>query len=230
MLTPRRRGVINVCALGACARDPFGWRPRLPFATLAIMATNRVCVYCASSSQCDPVYHEAAARLGKTLARAGVTIVYGGGKAGLMGALADSALAAGGRVIGVLPRFMDDLEWGHSRLSELIVVNDLHERKRLMIQEVDAVVAMPGGCGTWEELFEAMTWKRLGLYAGPIVIVNTRGFYDPMLLLLDRSIEDRFMDERHRAMWNVAAEPEQVPDAIRNAAPWKREYRSFAAL
>jgi uncharacterized protein (TIGR00730 family) len=194
------------------------------------MTIKRVCVYCASSTQCDPIYHDAATRLGATLARNQVTVVYGGGKSGLMGALADSALAEGGRVIGVLPRFMDEVEWGHDRLSELILVNDMHERKRLMIQEVDAVIALPGACGTWEELFEAMSWKRLGLYTGPIVILNTRGYYAPMLEMLDRSIAYRFMDERHRAMWMVVEEPEQVLDAIRNSPPWKRENRSFAAI
>jgi len=193
-------------------------------------AIRRVCVYCASSRQCDPVYHQAATRLGVLLARNGITVVYGGGKVGSMGALADGVLSAGGRVIGVLPRFMDDLEWGHDRLTELIVVNDLHERKRLMIQEVDAVVALPGGCGTWEELFEAMSWKRLGLYCGPIVIVNTAGFYEPMLAQLERSIEQRFMDERHRAMWTVVEDPEQVIEAIRTAPAWKQEYRSFSGL
>jgi uncharacterized protein (TIGR00730 family) len=194
------------------------------------MTIKRVCVYCASSTQCDPVYHDAATRLGAMLARNQVTVVYGGGKSGLMGALADSALAERGRVIGVLPRFMDEVEWGHERLSELILVNDMHERKRLMIQEVDAVIALPGACGTWEELFEAMSWKRLGLFTGPIVILNTRGYYQPMLEMLDRSIEYRFMDERHRAMWMVVEEPEQVLDAIRNSPPWKRENRSFAAI
>jgi uncharacterized protein (TIGR00730 family) len=194
------------------------------------MAINRVCVYCASSRQCDQVYHDAAARLGAILARNHVTIVYGGGKSGSMGALADAALAEGGRVIGVLPRFMDDIEWGHERLTELILVNDMHERKRLMIQEVDAVIALPGACGTWEELFEAMSFKRLGLYAGPIVIVNTNRYYDPILEMLDRSVEYRFMDERHRAMWMVVEEPDQVRDAIRNSPPWRAENRSFAAI
>src|SRR5712664_891093 len=143
------------------------------------MASMRVCVYCASSRQCDPIYHQAAARLGRELARAGHTTVYGGGSVGSMGHLADAALAAGGRVIGVLPRFMYDLDWGHRGLSELLIVNDLHERKRMMIEEVDAVIALPGGCGTLEELFEAITWKRLGLFTGAIVMVNTLGFYSP---------------------------------------------------
>jgi uncharacterized protein (TIGR00730 family) len=106
----------------------------------------------------------------------------------------------------------------------------MHERKRLMIQEVDAVVAMPGGCGTWEELFEAMSFKRLGLYTGPIVIVNTNDYYRPMLEMLERSIEYRFMDERHRGLWTVADEPEQVLEAIAKSPPWSSDNRSFAAV
>jgi uncharacterized protein (TIGR00730 family) len=194
------------------------------------MANLRVCVYCASSRQCDPVYHQAAARLGRELARAGHTTVYGGGSVGSMGHLADAALAAGGRVIGVIPSFMHDLEWAHRGLSELLVVNDMHERKRLMIDSVAAVVALPGGCGTFEELFEAITWKRLGLFGGAIVIVNTEDFYRPLVELLERSIERRFMDERHRAMWTVVAQPEQVLGAIRDAPPWPHENRRFASL
>ena len=194
------------------------------------MEIKRVCVYCASSTQCEPIYHESAARLGRELARAGVTLVYGGGSVGSMGHLADGALGAGGRVVGVLPRFMYDLEWGHRGLSELLIVNDLHERKRLMIDEVDAVIALPGGCGTLEELFEAITWKRLGLFGGPIVLVNTCGFFSACAALLESCIERRFMDPRHRAMWSLVDEPEQVLDAIRAAPPWPHSNRSFAAL
>jgi uncharacterized protein (TIGR00730 family) len=145
-----------------------------------------------------------------------------------MGALADGALSEGGRVIGVIPQFMDELEWAHRGLSELILVRDMHERKRLMIAEVDAVVALPGGCGTLEELFEAIAWKRLGLYGGPIVIVNTRGYYNPCLALLESAVRERFMDERHRALWSVVAEPEEVLEAIRNAPPWPADNRAFA--
>jgi uncharacterized protein (TIGR00730 family) len=194
------------------------------------MAIRRVCVYCASSRQCDPLYHQAAARLGRELARAGVTLVYGGGSVGSMGHLADAALASGGRVVGVIPQFMYDLEWAHRGLSELVVVNDMHERKRLMIDAVDAVVAMPGGCGTFEELFEAITWKRLGLFGGAIVIVNTADFYRPLVELLERSVESRFMDHRHLQMWSVVEEPEQVLEAIRSAPPWPHDNRRFAAL
>jgi len=189
---------------------------------------STVTVYCASSRRSDPEYRVVAGRLGEILAEAGVAIVYGGGAVGSMGALADGALARGGRVEGVLPRFMHDLEWGHPRLSDLHIVSDLHERKRLMIDRSDAVVALPGGCGTFEELFEAITWKRLGLWSKPIVLVNTRGFYDPAIALLERAVEECFMDERHRDLWQVVAGPDDVLGAIRNAPAWSADARSFA--
>ncbi len=194
------------------------------------MQIKRVCVYCASSSSCDPSYHAAAYELGHILAEAGITVVCGGGSKGSMGHLADGALAIGGRVIGVIPQFMSDLEWAHRGLSELVLTRDMHERKRLMIQEVDAVVALPGGCGTFEELFEAIAWKRLGIYGGAIVIVNGHDFYRPCLELLERSIAERFMDERHRQMWTVVAEPKGVLGAIRSAPPWPATNREFAVI
>src|ERR1019366_7007448 len=123
-----------------------------------------VCVYCASSNRSPEIYLDAAARLGRILA--------------------EGALEAGGKVIGVLPRFMDDLEWGHGALSELRIVADMHERKRVMLELSGAAIALPGGCGTLEELFEAITWKRLGLYFGPVVLVNVGGFFDPCIELL----------------------------------------------
>ena len=168
--------------------------------------------------------------MGRELARAGCTTVYGGGSVGSMGYLANAALAEGGRVIGVIPAFMHDLEWAHRGLTELLIVNDMHERKRLMIDSVGAVVALPGGCGTFEELFEAITWKRLGLFGGAIVIVNTEDFYRPLIDLLERAIERRFMDERHRAMWKVVAEPEEALGAIHDSPPWPHENRRFASL
>src|SRR4051812_25582772 len=128
---------------------------------------NKICVYCASSRSCAPEYHDAAFRLGGILATAGFTVVYGGGGAGSMGALADGAISRGGRVIGILPRFMQELEWGHKGLSELRLVEDLRIRKHLMLSESQAVVALPGGSGTLEELLETITLKRLGLYLNP---------------------------------------------------------------
>jgi uncharacterized protein (TIGR00730 family) len=187
-----------------------------------------ICVYCASSRQCDAEYHAAARRLGATLAGNGYGIVYGGGGAGSMGALADGALARGGHVVGVLPRFMVELEWGHKGLSELLLVDDMRERKQRMLDRSQAVVALPGGCGTLDELFEAMTLKRLGLYRHPIVLVNTRRFFDPLVELLSSAVSERFMDERHHAMWQVVSEPEDVPTAIDAAAEWPSDARGFA--
>lgn len=187
-----------------------------------------VTVYCASSRQTDPSYPDAARRLGGALAREGVAIVYGGGAVGSMGALATGALEHGGRVIGVLPRFMADLEWGHAGVADLRLVDDMHARKKLMLEAGDAVVALPGGCGTLEELLEAITWKRLGLYAGPIALLNLDGFFDPLLSMLDRCVRGRFMDERHAAMWLAVREPEEVLPALRAAPPWDPDPRRFA--
>jgi uncharacterized protein (TIGR00730 family) len=194
------------------------------------MKIQTVCVYCASSERTPPVYLDAAADLGRALAEAGIGIVYGGSSLGSMGRLAASALDAGGKVTGVLPRFMDDLEWGHRSLTELRLVDDMHERKRTMLDLSDAVVALPGGCGTLEELFEAITWKRLGLYRGPVVLVNINGFYESCLRLLSRCVEERFMDPKHAAMWQVAEQPGEVIAALRSAPEWPADARSFAAL
>jgi uncharacterized protein (TIGR00730 family) len=189
-----------------------------------------VCVYCASSQACETEYHEVARRLGGLLARAGCTVVYGGGRAGSMGALADGALAAGGRIVGVIPRFMVDLERGHDDLTELHVVEDMRTRKHEMLTRATAVVALAGGTGTLEELFEAITLKRLGLFLGPIVIVNTRGFYDALLAQLSLAIERRFMDARHESMWTVVAVPEDVLPAIASSAAWGADSRDFAVV
>jgi uncharacterized protein (TIGR00730 family) len=191
-------------------------------------ASRRVCVYCASSARCAPVYHDAARRLGGVLAAAGFTVVYGGGATGSMGAVADGALAHGGRVVGVLPRFMQELEWGHDRLTELHLVDDMRTRKHEMLSRSDGVVALPGGSGTLEELLEAISLKRLGIFLGPIVLVNTRGFFEPLLGLLETAVAERFMDERHLAMWQVVKEPEQVPAALAEAPAWSEEARRFA--
>lgn len=192
------------------------------------MGKMKVCVYCASSRGCDPAYLNAAERLGRHLAEHHALLVYGGGGAGAMARLAEGALDAGGTAVGIIPRFMVDLEWGHKKLSELRIVEDMRQRKHLMIEGADAVVALPGGCGTLEELFEAITLKRLGHYLGPIILVNTRGFYDRVVEALEYCISEHFMNPRHRDMWTVVAEPEDVMEAIRCAPPWTAENRSFA--
>ncbi len=147
-----------------------------------------------------------------------------------MGRMAAAALDAGGRVTGVIPKFMDELEWGNRRLNDLRVVEDMHQRKRLMLELSDAVVALPGGCGTLEELFEAITWKRLGLYFGPVVLVNVNRFFDPCLELLSSCVTEGFLDRKHASMWSVADEPESVTAAIETAPQWPRTARAFAAL
>ena len=189
-----------------------------------------VCVYCASSRSAHPDYRTAARRLGEVLAAAGIGIVYGGGGAGSMGALADGALARGGRVIGILPRFMADLEWGHKGLTDLQLVEDLRTRKHMMLTLSQGAIALPGGSGTLEELLEAITFKRLGLYLNPIVLVNTRGFFTPLIEQLARAVEESFMDQRHLLMWQVVATPEEVPAALANAPAWSADARAFAAV
>jgi len=189
-----------------------------------------VCVYCASSRSAHPEYRAAARRLGEVLAAEGVGIVYGGGAVGSMGALADGALARGGRVIGILPRFMADLEWGHKGLTDLQLVEDLRTRKHMMLTLSQAAIALPGGSGTLEEVLEAITFKRLGLYLNPILLVNTRGYFSPLIELLARAVEERFMDQRHLLMWQVVATPEEVPAALANAPAWSTEARAFASI
>ncbi|MGC8522075.1 MAG: TIGR00730 family Rossman fold protein [Steroidobacteraceae bacterium] len=189
-----------------------------------------VCVYCASSRSADPEYRRAAFRLGEVLADQGIAIVYGGGAAGSMGALADGALARGGRVVGILPRFMADLEWGHRGLTELKLVEDMRTRKHLMLTGAQAAIALPGGSGTLEELLEALTLKRLGLFLGPIVLVNTRGYFELLRAMLDAAVRERFMDDRHLAMWQMVERPEEVPEALAVAPQWTAAARDFAAV
>jgi uncharacterized protein (TIGR00730 family) len=191
---------------------------------------RQVCVYCASSRTAHPEYRQAAHTLGATLAEAGIGIVYGGGARGSMGALADGALSRGGRVTGILPRFMAELEWGHGGLTELKLVEDMRTRKHLMLTHSQAAIALPGGSGTLEELLEALTLKRLGLYIHPIILVNTRGYFRPFIELMKSAVEERFMDERHLAMWQLVNTPEEVPAALEQAPQWSGEARSFAAV
>jgi uncharacterized protein (TIGR00730 family) len=179
---------------------------------------------------CHRDYHAAAHRLGQVLADRRFTIIYGGGGAGSMGALADGAISRGGRIVGVLPKFMQELEWGHNGLSELRLVEDMRVRKHVMLSESHAVVALPGGSGTLEELLETITLKRLGLYVNPIVLVNTRGFFDPLIRLLNDAVKEGFMDERHTLMWQVVDSPNEVPAAFESAPRWAADARRFAAL
>lgn len=189
-----------------------------------------VCVYCASSTKIDPAYTEAARCLGTLLGSRGIRVVNGAGNMGLMGTVSDAALAAGGRVTGVIPRFMVEQRWHHTDLSELIVTEDMHERKRTMLRLADAVIALPGGCGTLEELLEAITWKQLGLYLNPIVILNLKGYYDPLLAMFDRAIGEHFMGARHAGLWQVARSPQEAVELATSLPCWDASIRKFAAL
>jgi len=184
------------------------------------MSIQCVTVYAASSQALDAVYVDAAERLGRTLGAAGFRIAYGGGGTGLMGAMADGALAEGAEIQGIIPEFLTRVERGHQGLHTLEVVADMRVRKARMLEEGDAVIALPGGCGTFEELFEAMTLKRLGQFLGPIVLINTRGYYDRLLEFLAHSVSERFMNRTHLDLWQTVEQPEDVIQAMREAVSW----------
>ena len=171
---------------------------------------SSVCVYCASSTKIPPIYFDAAKELGCLLGERKLRVVNGAGNIGLMCTVSDAALAAGGTVTGVIPHFMVEQDWYHKGLTELIEVETMHERKQLMANLSDAVIALPGGCGTLEELLEIITWKQLGLYLNPIVILNINHYYDPLLELLRNAMNENFMRPQHAKMWAVADTPEEA--------------------
>lgn len=193
------------------------------------MASTTITVYCSSSDRIPAHYLDDAARLGRLLAGNGVHVVYGGGKAGSMGRLADAAMAAGGDVTGFIPKFMKDVEWAHEGITKLVVVGDMAERKRLLMADSDALIALPGGTGTLEELYEAVTAKRLGLFTGPILLVNSGGFYDPLIAMLKRAIDEHFMDPRHADLWTVIGGVDEVFDGLARAPKWGADAITFAA-
>lgn len=183
-----------------------------------------VVVYSASSAAIDQVYVDAAERLGELLATNNFTCINGGGNLGLMGAVINSVLQHNGRVKGVIPKFMVDSGWGHAKLTEQIVTASMHERKQKMADLSKAAIALPGGVGTLEELLEIITWRQLGLYNHPIVILNTNNYYSPLLAMFDKMIEQNFMHERYRAMWIVVDTPEEAIVEI------KKESMTFSHL
>ncbi len=191
----------------------------------------RVCIYASSSDHAASDYTDDARRVGELLAQAGCEIVYGGGSRGSMGAVADGALAAGGRVVGILPRFMADLEWGHPGLTHLELVGDMRERKHLLLSGSDAVLALPGGCGTLEELFEAITLKRLGIYHKPIVLLNSRGYWSPLLKFMQEQVIDQhFMNPEHAGIWQLVQRPDEVLPTIVSTPDWNENARDYAAV
>jgi len=175
---------------------------------------DSVCVFCGSSAGVDPVHAAAARDLGAALAARGIRLVYGGGNVGLMGILADAALAGGGRVLGVIPGFMRDRELGHRGLTELRVVADMHARKAAMAEAADAFLALPGGIGTLDEMFEIWTWAQVGLHAKPCALVNVKGYYDGLIAFLDHMVGAGFLRAGHRATLGIAPDARSALDLL----------------
>ncbi len=190
----------------------------------------KVCVFASSSSRIDNEYATAASTLGSLLAQAKIDVVYGGGGIGLMGSLADAVLENGGRITGVIPSFMKDEGWDHSALSEIIITSDMGERKKRMFAMADAVVALPGGIGTLEELAEAMTLKQLGLYKGPIIILNTLNFYKSFIDFLEHMVSGHFLRYEHKGMWEIAGTAGEVMTLLGKEEDWHHDPRSIARI
>lgn len=184
------------------------------------MVRETIVVYGASSAEAEKVFVDAAYELGGLIARSGKRLVSGAGSTGLMAAVEDGALDAGGVSIGIIPQFMVDNGWLHHGLTETIITPNMHERKNRMAQMADAVVALPGGTGTFEELFEIITWKMLGLFVKPIVILNTDNYYDPLLEMLDRTADRHFMNPVFRKLWAVAKTPEEAIMLVDTLSDW----------
>lgn len=189
-----------------------------------------VCVYCASSTQIDDKYFRAAEELGHLIAEHGLTLITGAGKLGLMNTIENAALEAGGKVTGVIPSFMVREGWHHEGLTELIETPSMHERKQTMANLSDGIIALPGGCGTMEELLEIITWKQLGLYVNPIVILNVDGFYDALLAQLEKAVEENFMRTIHADIWKVASTPVEAMELLLSTPKWDKNIRKFAAI
>ena len=194
------------------------------------MNISSISVYCASSSKIDPVYMEEAYKVGQMLARAGITLINGAGNMGLMKASSDGCLEAGGRAVGIIPGFMIAEGWCHQGMSEIIETPDMHIRQQKMAEAGDAAIVLPGGCGSMAELFELITWKQLGLYLKPIVILNTKGYYDALLRQLEQAAEEQFMRKEHLQIWRVAQTAEEAVQLATSTPMWDTNVRRFAAV
>lgn len=191
---------------------------------------SSVAIYCSSSNKVRFSYIDAAQRLGRLFAQSDICMIYGDGGIGLMAAAANATLDAGGEVLGVIPQFMVDAGWNNPRSTHTIITQTMHERKATICQKAEAMVALPGGIGTFEELLECLTWKQLGLHTCPVVILNTDGYYDRLLACLDYMIEEQMMRPVHRNMYTVVSTPEEVIPAILSAPEWDSATRRLAAI
>lgn len=190
---------------------------------------KRIAVYCASSAKIAPVYFEATERLAKLFVKENIQVVFGGADGGLMGKLADTVIEHGGRIKGVMPRFMKEIEWAHKGVTDFEFTDTMHERKTKYLEGVDGLVALPGGSGTLDELLEAITLKRLGLFTKPIVILNTNNYYEPLQAMLNKCVSENFMHAEHLKMWTFVDEPEDVMVALENAPAWHQDAIKLAA-
>ncbi|EFC47415.1 lysine decarboxylase [Naegleria gruberi] len=208
----------STCSSDCSASTVAAEKPKLSFV-----------VYCASSSKLDEKYFSAATQVGETCAQNGIGVRYGGGNCGLMGTVAKSCMDKGGYVVGVIPKFMVDKQWGMERnfISELVITETMHERKAKMIEDTDACVALPGGVGTFEELLEVITWKKLGIYCKPIIIVNVDGYYDPLIQLFNNAVNEKFMNPKHLDLFSVVSKGEDVVKAFETAVPWDKNNIEF---
>jgi TIGR00730 family protein len=184
----------------------------------------RICVYLGSSPGRTPIYREAAEQFGTLLAKRGIGLVYGGGEVGLMGVIANAVCAAGGEVIGVIPEALRAREKDHQGITELHVVKSMHERKALMAKLSDGFVTLPGGIGTFEEMFEAWCWSQLGYHAKPVGLLNVGDFYDGLIQFVDKIVAEGFLQDRHRAMLLIERDPEVLLDRIISFIPPETEH------
>jgi uncharacterized protein (TIGR00730 family) len=180
---------------------------------------KRICVFCGSNNGANPVYLEAAEKVGKFFAANNIELVYGGGRVGLMGKIADTVLANGGKVFGVIPQSLSDKEVAHQSLTELHIVNSMHERKAMMAELADGFIALSGGFGTFEELCEIITWAQLGFHSKPCALLNTNGFYDNLIAMFDFATREKFVREEHRKIVLIESEIEKLYELMKNFSP-----------
>ena len=191
---------------------------------------KRICIYCASSTKIDDCFFHDARKLGQLMAAKGIAIINGAGKMGLMQATTDACLEAGGEAIGIIPSFMIKEGWCHQGMTQIIETPDMHIRQQKMAEMSDAAIVLPGGCGTFAEMMELITWKQLGLYLKPIIILNTNGYYNPLIRALQQAVDMNFMRQQHSALWQVASTPEEALKMVLETPLWDTSIRRFAAI
>ena len=191
---------------------------------------KRICIYCSSSTKIDDCYFRDARKLGQLMAAKGIAVINGAGKMGLMQASTDGCLEAGGEAIGIIPSFMIKEGWCHQGMTQIIETPNMHIRQQKMAEMSDAAIVLPGGCGTFAEMMELITWKQLGLYLKPIVILNTNGYYNPLIQTLQQAVDMNFMRQQHSAIWQVASTPEEALKLVLETPLWDTSIRRFAAI